>query len=163
MKSIFIYFSLESNTDYVAQKMKQFADCDLLRIEVVKPYPKKGFMMYWHSGKDVMTHAEPDIKPYKFDASKYDLIIFGTPVWARDFAAPLKKFIRQNNDGLKGKRFAVYTGYRGAGFEQTAAKLAEFIGIKGFEKQLQLVDPGKKQSEEKNKKIFEFCKSLGIC
>ncbi len=137
MKTIFVYFSLEGNTDHVASKMNECSGCDVLKIEVVKPY--------------------------EFDASGYDLIIFGTRVWARDFAPPLKIFIRQNQDGLKGKRFAVYTGYRGSGCEKAARKLADFIGVENFEKQLQLVEPRARQSEKKDVMIKEFCKSLGMC
>ena len=42
MKKVVIYFSMTENTAYVAKKIAQLTGADLLSVEPVKNYPKRG-------------------------------------------------------------------------------------------------------------------------
>lgn len=46
-----IYYSVPGNTDYVAEKIKQETEADLLRIYPEKTYPDKGFRKFYWGGK----------------------------------------------------------------------------------------------------------------
>jgi multimeric flavodoxin WrbA len=39
----------------------------------------------------------PELEPYTFDASAYDRIVFGFPVWAGIVTPPLRTFIKEND------------------------------------------------------------------
>lgn len=160
MAEIVVYYSLEGSTEIVAKEIAGALNCDLLRIETVKKYVSKGFMKFVHCGRDVFMNKKPALKPYEFDASKYDTIIFATPVWASNFVPALKTFIDANKDELRGKHFNLYTGFLGDGADIAAEKLAEYLEIDGFENHLLLVDPLKKPSDENKAKIEEFCKKI---
>ena len=88
MKTIVVYFSLEGNTEYVAEKISDYLKTDTLRLEPVKEYPRGNFSKFFWGGKSVVFGETPKLVPYNFDASKYDVIIIGTPVWAGSFTPP---------------------------------------------------------------------------
>lgn len=160
MAKIVIYYSLEGSTKIVAQKMAEFLNCDLLELETVKKYVAKGFMKFVHAGGDVFMNKKPSLKPYEFDATKYDTVVFATPVWASNFAPALKTFIDAHKNELRGKNFYLYTGFLGGGADIAALKLAEYLEIHDFEDHLILLDPIKKPSNENTVRIENFCKKI---
>lgn len=160
MKKVVIYYSLTENTEYVAKKIAQITGADLLKVEPAKDYPQKGPLKYFLGGMHATRDINPELKPYDFDSSQYDTIIFASPVWASKVTPPLKSFVEQNKENLKGKNFALYTGYRGNGAVKAAENFANFLGIEKFEKHLILTDPLQWSSPKKEAKIEEFCKSL---
>lgn len=161
MAKIVIYYSLEGSTELVAKKIAEKLNCDILKIETKKKYSVKGFFKFVHCGGDVFMNRKPALKPYDFDGSKYDTVIFATPVWASNFVPAFKTFIDENKDALSGKHFSIYTGFLGDGAEVAAKKMAEYLGIEKFENHLVLVDPIKKPNADNDKKIEDFCNLIG--
>ncbi len=101
----------------------------------------------------------PVLKPYEFDATQYDRIIFGTPVWASTFTPPIRTFINEN-PAIKEKQIAVFTCFSGGGADKALDKLKKYIGIESFEAELILVDSKTNVKEEDDAKIAEFCGKL---
>lgn len=160
MKTAIIYYSMSGNTDYVAKSISEKIDADLIRIEPKKEYPNKGIKKFFWGGKSAVMRETPELENYDFDSNKYDYIIFGTPVWASSFTPPIRTFIKENKDELKDKKVAVFTCYSGGGAEKALEKLKQYIGINQFEAELILIDPKDRKTEEKDKKIQEFCEKL---
>lgn len=160
MSKIVIYYSLEGSTELVAKKISEKLNCDILKIETKKKYISKGFFKFVHAGGDVFMNKKPKLLPYNFDGSKYDTIVFATPVWASNFVPAFKTFIDENKDALKDKHFSIYTGFLGGGAEEAAQKMAEYLEIEKFENHLTLVDPIKKPKDDNDKKIEDFCKLI---
>lgn len=160
MSKIVIYYSLEGSTELVAKKIAEKLNCDILRIETRKKYIAKGFLKFVHAGGDVFMNKKPQLKPYEFDGSKYDSIIFATPVWASNFVPAFKTFIDENKEALAGKRFSIYTGFLGGGADDAANKMAEYLGIEKFEEHLVLVDPIKKPKSDNDSEIENFCNRI---
>ena len=156
MKAI-VYYSMSGNTDYVAKYIAKKTGADLIRIEPKKEYPNKGFVKFLWGGKSALMKETPELEKYDFDSTKYDYIIFGSPVWASRFTPPIRSFIEENKDKLAGKKIAAFTCFAGSGAEKALEKLKEFLGIDNFEANLCLVD-GKQ--EDKDKKIDEFCDEI---
>jgi len=78
MKAAVLYFSLTGNTRKVAEVLGK-AGADLYEVEADnKLYAFLGF-----------------VKAPVFDASEYDLIVLGCPVWARMPARPLTQAIKK--------------------------------------------------------------------
>ena len=160
MKKAIVYYSMTGNTDYVARCIAEKVNADLIRIEPKKGYPDKGFIKFLWGGKSAIMGETPALLDYEFDESKYDLVIFGTPVWASIFAPPIRSFIKENRDKLANKKFAAFACYSGSGADKTLEKLKEYVGIDKLEAELCLIDPNDKKSDEKNKQIDEFCTEL---
>ena len=158
MKTIIVYYSLTGNTDYVAKIISQKIDADLLKLEVIKSYPNKGFRKYFWCGKSAVMGDVPKLK--KYDFGSYDLIIFGTPVWASNFVPPLRTFIRENKEKLSGKKYAVFTCYSGGGADKAIERLKKELEIEKFESELILIDPFDKKDDENDKKITKFSEDL---
>ncbi len=160
MKKAIVYYSMSGNTEYVAKYIAEKVDVDLIRIEPKKQYPNKGFRKFFWGGKSALMGETPELESYSFDESKYDCIIFGSPVWAAQFTPPIRTFIMENKEKLANKKITVFTCYSGSGAENAIEKLKQFLGIEKFEAYLTIIDPKDRKTEEKDKKIEEFCNQL---
>ena len=139
MKTLIVYYTLEGNTHYAAKKIASQLDADVLRVKPVKTYPRKGFRKFLWGGKSAVMAETPELEPYTFDASAYDRIVFGFPVWAGNVTPPLRTFIKEND--LSGKRFAAFACQSGAGAEKAFEKLKTALGIRELDAELVLIDP----------------------
>ena len=158
MKTLIVYYTLEGNTHYAAKKIASQLDADVLRVKPVKTYPRKGFRKFLWGGKSAVMAETPELEPYTFDASAYDRIVFGFPVWAGNVTPPLRTFIKEND--LSGKRFAAFACQSGAGAEKAFEKLKTALGIRELDAELVLVDPKTKPDPINEKKISGFCGKL---
>ena len=157
MRSIIVYYSLEGNTDHVANIIKEKKGFDLLRLNVVKEYPKSGFKKFLWGGKSAVMAETPKLKPYEFNKDAYDQIIIGFPVWAGTFTPPIRSFIKDND--ISDKHISAFACQSGAGAEKAFAKLEELIGTK-LEHRLILIDPKDKPDREKDDALAAFIKEL---
>lgn len=158
MKTLIVYYTLEGNTHYAAKKIASLLDADMLRIKPVKTYPRKGFRKFLWGGKSAVMAETPELEPYTFDASAYDRIVFGFPVWAGNVTPPLRTFIKEND--FSGKRFAAFACQSGAGAEKAFEKLKTALGIRELDAELVLIDPKTKPDPINEKKISGFCGKL---
>ena len=158
MKTLIVYYTLEGNTHYAAKKIASQLDADVHRVKPVKTYPRKGFRKFLWGGKSAVMAETPELEPYTFDASAYDRIVFGFPVWAGNVTPPLRTFIKEND--LSGKRFAAFACQSGAGAEKAFEKLKTALGIRELDAELVLIDPKTKPDPINEKKISGFCGKL---
>ncbi len=158
MKTIIVYYSLEGNTDYAANKIASELGADILRIDPVKNYPSSGFSKFFWGGKSAVMAETPRLMPYDFNAGAYDRVIFGFPVWAGNVTPPIRTFVKDNN--LQGKRIAAFACQSGAGAEKAFAKLKAALGIDDLEAELILIEPKAKPYAENEGKIKAFCDAM---
>lgn len=155
-----IYFSMSGNTEYVAKIISEKIEADLIKIVPKKAYPDSGFRKFIWGGKSAVMGETPKLEEYEFDSTKYDYIIFGTPVWASSFVPPIRTFIKENKEKLNDKKFAVFVCYSGGGAEKAIEKLKTYLEIDSFKAELVLIDPKEKQTDGNINKIEEFCKKI---
>ncbi len=160
MKDLVVYYSLEGNTEYVADRIKNATGADTLRLVPKKAYHDKGFAKFFWGGKSAVMAEKPELEAYTADLAQYDRIIFGFPVWASNFTPPLRTFIEENKDSLEGKRFAAFACQSGSGAEKALGKLAKVLGISTFEQTAVFIDPKARPDAEKDAKIDAFCAAL---
>ena len=158
MNTAIVYYSMSGNTAFTARKIAAELDADLIEISPEKQYPDKGFKKFFWGGKSAVMAETPRLLPYEFLAEKYDQVIFGFPVWAGNVAPPLRTFIRDNIEGLKGKRFAAFACQSGSGAEKAFGKLADCLGGNVLAAMLVLIDPKNRPKGENEEKIAEFCR-----
>ena len=160
MKDLVVYYSLEGNTEYVADRIKEKTGCDTLKLIPKKKYHDKGFSKFVWGGFSTIMAEKPDLQSLDKDISEYERIIIGFPVWASSFAPPIRTFVESNAELLRNKRIVVFACQSGNGAEKAFEKLAKAIGISGFEKTEIFLDPKSKADKEKDNKIDAFCDYL---
>lgn len=163
MKNALVYYSLNGNTAYAAERIAKKLGAELISIEPEKAYPDKGLKKFFHGGKSALKNETPKLKPYRFDGENYERIIFGTPVWASNIAPPLRSFIKENGASLEGKRFAAFVCLSGSGAVKAMDKLKACLGVNELEAELALIDPKDKPQDENDKRIADFCDALIGC
>ena len=160
MKTAIVYYSLNGNTEYAANEISNILGADLIPIKPVKAYADKGFRKFLWGGKSVFMGETPELQPYEFSASDYDIVIIGTPVWASSFSPPIRTFVEENRAALQSKELAVFTCFSGGGAEKAIEKLRSFIDTDDFTAKLILVDPKTKPDTANAGKIKAFCSAL---
>lgn len=160
MKDLVVFYSLEGNTEYVAEKIREKTGADILKLIPKKKYRDKGFSKFVWGGFSTIMAEKPELNEISTDLSQYERIIIGFPVWASSFAPPIRTFAEDHKDVLKEKKLVAFACQSGNGAEKAFVKLAGLLGIEGFEKTAVFLDPKSKADAGKDSKIEEFCGSL---
>ena len=100
MKRIVVYFSLEGNTEYIADELAKALPADKLKLVPKKAYSTSGFSKFFWGGKSAVMAEKPELEPYDVDLSVYDEIIFGFPVWAIKLLARSYIFIIESKSSI---------------------------------------------------------------
>ena len=158
MKTAIVYYSMHGNVRYVAEKVAKETGADLIELIPKKAYPDKGMRQFIWGGSAVTFKKKPDLEPYTFDASKYDMVIIGTPVWASSFVPPLRTFIEDND--LTGKKIAVIATSAGGNSVKCIEAVKEAVKTDSLVAVLSLLEPKNQPSEEKEKQISEFIETI---
>ncbi len=160
MKAAVVYYSMGGNTAMVAGKLADALSADLIGISPVRAYPDKGFRKFFWGGKSAVMAETPMLEPYTFRAEEYDLVILGSPVWAANIAPPVRTFIRDNLEALKGKKIAAFVCESGSGGERALGKLAGCLERGALTATMVLIDPKDRPKPENDQKISAFLKQL---
>ncbi len=158
MKTAVVYYSLQGNIRYVAEKTAGELGADLIELVPVKAYPDKGMIKFIWGGSAVTFKRKPKLEPYHFDPADYELVILATPVWAGTFTPPLRTFLEDND--LTGKKIAVIVSSAGGDPSKCIEALKVSAKADTLVAQLSLVDPKSAPSEEKEQKICGFIKEI---
>lgn len=160
MATAIVYYSLNGNSELVANRIAERIGADLIRIEPQKAYPDKGASKFIWGGKAAMMSEKPALKPYTFDAERYDRVIFGFPVWASRVTPPIRTFIEENRSGLEGKSIAAFVCQTGGGGDKCLIRLKELLGTDDLEAEEIFYDPKDKPSAENENRLDLFCGKL---
>ena len=158
MKTLIVYYTLEGNTQYAAERIAAAIGAETLRLAPEKAYPDSGFKKFFWGRKSAVMAEKPKLQPYEFDPAAWERIIIGFPVWAGNVTPPIRTFIKEND--LRGKRIAAFACQSGAGAEKAFAKLKAALGVSALEAEMVLIDPKTKPSEANEQKIAAFCAGL---
>ena len=160
MKIAIVYYSMSGNTELIASMIADELSADMIRLIPEKSYPDKGMKKFLWGGKAAVMGDKPKLSPYAFDADKYDLILFGTPVWASNITPPIRSFIEDNRDSLTGKRFGAFFCYSGGGADKASEKLRKLLNTESFRAELILVDPKERTQSDYEDRVHTFCQSI---
>ena len=158
MKTAVVYYSLEGNVRYVAEKVAKEMGADLIELIPTKAYPDKGFKKFLWGGKAATMKEKPELEPCSFNEADYDTIVICSPVWAGTFTPPLRTFLAEHD--LTGKRIAVIASSSGGNAVKCIEQLKKAAHADSLIAELSLIDPKLRPSEETEKKIIEFSKKI---
>lgn len=159
MSILVVYFSLDGNTKFIAEKVAETISADMIELKTSKKYPREGFKKYFWGGKSVIFGEKPKLINERIDWNRYETIIIGTPVWAGSFSPPIKSFISEYK--ICGKRIALFASHGGGGAEKCFSKLKKALPGNEFVSEIDFVEP-KKNPEENSLKAARWAEGLAI-
>ncbi|MDD5137121.1 MAG: flavodoxin [Candidatus Omnitrophica bacterium] len=131
MKILVTYYSFSGNTDKIAKMFGKILESKgEVHLQRLKPVNEiKGFIGQCAAArKKEKAILEQGVR---FDASSYDLVLIGSPVWAFAPTPAMNTFL-ENLSGLKGKRVIVLlTSGSGLGVKACFNNIEKALGAKG--------------------------------
>ena len=124
-KALVVYFSATGTTAKVAKELASAADADLLAIEPEKPYTEAD--LDWRNKQSRSSvemsdvKSRPRIKNAPVDASRYDVVFIGYPIWWNLAPTVVNTFIESND--LKGKKVVPFATSGGDTIDNSAEQL----------------------------------------
>ena len=155
MKTLLVYYSLDGNTEWTAQKIAEEVDTDMLQLVPKKRMPHFGPLKFLIGGKQVLFKNKPKLQDYETDVESYDLLILATPIWASCFVPSVRTFLKKYD--LSEKNIAVVTCSMSGNARKCIKKLRKAAGNPKLVAVLNLVDPKKKKNIENEERILDFC------
>lgn len=164
MKSLVIFYSLDGHTKFVAELLAQELKADLVELELVKPFPTKGFKKYFWCGKSSVFKEKPELKTIVPNLHGYDLVVIGTPVWAGNCASPINTLlsILSNEQKLQGKRVGILITNGGGSIKRCVKQVKKVLPKNEFLELLYFVNPSKENKDEILKKIRGWVQSVDL-
>ena len=129
MKCAVVYFSWSGNTRCAAETIAKKTSADLFEIKAEKPYNS--------DFQECCDEARPEcygkklrpVKPIEgLDLAKYDLVFVGSPNWWGTMAPPVRTWVTQSKDALKGKTVCLFQTHGGGGMQRVGSEFAEVVG-----------------------------------
>jgi flavodoxin len=158
MRSLLVYYSFSGNTDHVAKlfaaELKKQGEVDIQRL-----LPKDEIRDFVGQCMAARSHKRADLSGrVEYDASPYDLVILGCPVWA--FApVPAMNTYLDDLSGLNGKRVIVLlTSGSGLGVSHCFKHIKRMLENKGASTIDEINIPDRYQKDEDH--IIDLFKSI---
>jgi len=160
MKTLVVFYSLEGNTKFIAERIAKELKADLLELKTKKQFPSSGFKKYVWGGKSVVFKELPELTNQGVELDSYGNIVIGTPIWAGTYAAPYNTFVKQYR--FSGKKVALFACNLGGGVEKCFKMFKEALPDNEFIGEIDFVDPLKNDKEASAEKAVQWAKNLAL-
>lgn len=127
MKTLIIYYSQTKKTATVAETLALELGAD--SIEIVDNKPRSGFKNRLTSSFDAVREIKTDITPMRVDVSDYDIVYFGTPVWAGKPTPAILTIIDRCD--LRAKDVVLFATMNSSGGAASVERMAEKVKLRG--------------------------------
>ncbi|MCX6063371.1 MAG: hypothetical protein NTV26_04160 [Caldiserica bacterium] len=112
LRVLIVYYSSAGHTRTIAEQLAKAAQADLEELRAVGEPAGTGARHYFWALRRLLLSQKPVLLPVAHDASTYDLIILGSPVWLGTFSPMVRSYIRMTS--LAHKHVALFCSYRNA-------------------------------------------------
>jgi flavodoxin len=154
LKSLIVYYTRTGNARFVAETIAAEIGADVE--EVVDLKKRSGPFGFLIGGKDARQGKETKISPTTKIPSDYELVIFGTPVWAGKPTPAINTYLKKNN--LSGKKVAAFFT-KGQKKSQAVEETKMLMPNSTWVGELLIINP-LKNKENAEKQIIEWCKTI---
>ncbi|MBN1857503.1 MAG: hypothetical protein JW846_11195 [Dehalococcoidia bacterium] len=97
MKTLVVYYSRTGHTRKIADEISAALEAD---VEELKDDVNRGGPVgFVKSGREAKAGTLVNLTPLAYEPSTYDLVVVGTPVWARTMSSPVRTFLLNNDLG----------------------------------------------------------------
>jgi flavodoxin len=155
MKTLVLYYSRGGKTERVANDIASRLGADIEKI--IDKKSRSGLFGFLFGGRDAMKERETEIgEPIK-NAIDYDLVIFGTPVWASNITPAIRTYINKTKNNLKNTAFFITSGNTNS---ETIVRIMEKLVEKKMKTHVGFSANELRNKELYNKKITTFIESI---
>jgi len=158
MKTIVVYYSLEGNTKFIAERITELTGANVIRLEPKKEYPTEGFKKFFWGGKSVMFNEKPALLNEKIDFSQYDNVVIGTPIWASSFTPPILTFLTENK--IENKNVFLFACSLGGSADKCFTKMINLLPGNKIVSKESFTEPFKEPKEDTEQKVVNFCRNI---
>jgi flavodoxin len=123
-KILIAYYSRTGTTKKVAEILAQKIGAEIE--EIKDTVNRSGVLGYLASGRDAMKKSLTQLEPIKCNPTDFDMVIVGTPNWARNMSTPIRTYLTQQKNNFKSVAFFCTMG--GSGDEKAFKEMGELIG-----------------------------------
>ena len=124
-----VYFSWSGNTRFAAETIAKKAGAALFEIKAETSYNSDFNKCCDEAKPECYGKKLRAIKPIDgLDLAKYEVVFVGTPDWWGTMAPPVRTWVTQNKDALKGKTVGIFQTHGGGGMERVGKEFAEVVG-----------------------------------
>lgn len=126
-----VYFSWspDGNTRFAAETIAKKAGADVFEIKAETPYSADFNACCDEAKPECYGKKQRPVKPVAgLDLAKYDVVFVGTPNWWGTMAPPVRTWVAQSLDALKGKTVCIFQTHGGGGMQRVGKEFAEVVG-----------------------------------
>ena len=152
MKRLVVYYSLSGNTEEAARKIAEKLGAELLKLETVKPMPKRFAAQLLVGGGQVVFRHVPERKPFDLNVNEYDEIILGSPIWNSKGVPAINAFLKDEAAAAKVTALFFLSG----GGETQKGLQAITKLVPNLKHTASLLDRKHKDSRDNDAKIEQF-------
>ena len=117
MKAIVVYYTRTGHTTRAAEEIAAALEAD---IELLKDGVDRGGPIgFIKSGREARSGTMVDLQPLGHDLSGYDVVVVGTPVWARIVSSPVNTFLKTVDTGRAKLAWFCTVGASSDGFKES--------------------------------------------
>lgn len=157
LKKLVVYYSLEGNTRFIAEKIAAATGADVLEIKTKTQNKVSHVTGGIRTLFNNFSHKIPEILPQNITVQDYDLIFIGTPVWSFSYTPAIKAFLVKAE--LQGKNIALFCCYGGmAG--KTFINLEKALSGNNIVGKIGLKEPLKSDREENVERVNQWVNEL---
>ena len=109
MKKIFIYYSLTSNGDTIANILKE-NNIEIRKVNTIKKMPKSFVGQILKGGFLASINYKSKLVNFNNDIKDYDEIIIGSPIWNGRLSCPINTVLSKLSLNNKKLIFLLYSG-----------------------------------------------------
>ena len=137
-KTLVVYFTSSGNSRQIAETVKaQMPSADVIRIETVRETTNDEYIANGYAlGNELLdkindnpesADSYPAIKPVEKNCADYDNIIFVTPLWHAQMAAPAQSYLFLNRSKLAGKHFCMIVSSWSSGISTVVSNARRLV------------------------------------
>ena len=124
-----VYFSWGGNTRFAAETIAKKAGAETFEIKAEKPYNSDFHKCCDEAKPECRAKTLRPIKPIEgLDLAKYDVVFVGSPNWWGTMAPPVRTWVTQSKEALKGKKVCLFQTHGGGGMQRVGKEFAEIVG-----------------------------------
>ena len=157
MKTAVVYYSLSGNTKWLAGKIAEAMNADLIELKTRRKYPAARWLQMVICGASASFKRKPALSDVPM-LSSYDNFILGAPVWAGTIASPMNSFLHSADLSNKNVALlAMSAGGDAAKFMNRIRELLPKSNIVGASDYRSILH---KDTQEQAEKAIEWARSL---
>ena len=137
-KTLVVYFTSSGHCREIADAVKaQIPSADVVQVQTVRETSNAEYTANNYAlGNELLSRINanpesadsyPPIKAIDKDVADYDRVIFITPLWHSQMAAPAQTYLFQNRAKLAGKRFAMIVSSHSSGISTVVSNARRLV------------------------------------